>query len=225
MKPRYAICSILLISCLPSFASSLLVPSLQDEAWLSKNRSLPVQKYPSPPSNIIADPAAPDIPDMKELVNRDIFVPNEPRANNDTGLNPDDLLSSGPALEPKLRNAIKQEQETSHLADIQDNIFTQTDIFFSLTWDYIAQELNDKNKSIADQIIASAKDNGNLIEVVIPKESTGAMAAKTNAFLQYLKAGGIREEQISVAITSDEDAAILQEDTILVTIKQTKQEP
>lgn len=223
MKLKIIIAPLLLCIAAHSYASSLLVPSLKEEVWLQGPKSsLPTKKYETP-----FEEAAqyPDIPDNSELIiNETVFIPVEERENNNTGLNPDDILSSGPALEPTLRAAIERDQAGIAEDTTQDNVFTQTDIFFSLTWDYSTQELSQDNKNIAEQIIASAKRGQNMVFVTIPQESTGAMAAKTNEFLQYIKAAGITDNQISVSITSNENAAMLQENTILVTIKQKQQE-
>lgn len=223
MKLKILISPLLLSIAFNSYASSLLVPSLNEEVWLQGPKpSLPTKKFESPVQEATQYP---DIPDNSELlINETVFIPVEERENNNTGLNPDDILSSGPALEPTLRAAIEREQAGVVEDSTQDNVFTQTDIFFSLTWDYSTQELSQDNINITEQIIASAKRGQNMVFVTIPQENTGAMAAKTNEFLQYIKAAGITDDQISVSITSNENAAMLQENTILVTIKQKQQE-
>lgn len=223
MKLKIIISPLLLSIAINSYASSLLVPSLNEEVWLQGPKpSLPLKKFESPVEEAAQYPVIPD--NSALIINETVFIPVEERENNNTGLNPDDILSSGPALEPSLRAAIERDQAGTSSDIEQDNVFTQTDIFFSLTWDYSTQELSNENKNIAEQIIASANRGQNMVFVTIPQENTGVMAAKTNEFLQYIKAAGITDDQISVSITSNENAAMLQENTILVTIKQKQQE-
>lgn len=214
MKKSYPLLS--LISFL-SFAqaSELLVPSLQDESWVRGPAPLlKAEKFPTP---LEQEPYELDIP--REITLEPVILVDAHGEIYEIFVDEGDIPSS-PQIEPEIREAIEKEK-TQPLQNEEESRFLQTDIFFSIQFDYAQTTLSDDNKNIANQIVKDLqKDNTQRLEIITAKETTGAAKLKTSEFIRYLKDAGIDSSQITVSLAEKEQAALLQDHTILAIIKQ-----
>lgn len=196
-------------------ASELFVPSLQDESWVRGPAPIVrAEKFPTP---LGQEPNELDIP--KEVTLTAVTLVDEHGEIYEILVEEGDIPAS-PQIEPELREAIKKEA-TQLQQNEQDNRFLQTDIFFSVQFDYTQAELSEDNKNIAKQIIeALQQDEKQWLEIVTSAETTGAAKIKTSEFIRYLKEAGVNPSQITVNLAEKEQATLLQDHTILAIIHQ-----
>ncbi len=199
-----------------SYGSELLVPSLQDESWVKGPKpQLKKEHFPSPSSH---EKEIPDIPEEIILTEPVILV--DEHGDFYESYSPEDALPDAPLIEPEIRQAFEKENTTPQLNE-EDNSFLQTDIFFSIRFDYTQPQLSDENKRIANQIVEIMKKNDNQrLEIVTAEETSGPAKLKASQFIRYLKEGGLNANRMAVNLTQNDQATLLQDHTILAIIKQ-----
>ncbi len=199
-----------------AYASELLVPSLQDEIWVSGPS--PIIKKEFFPTPLTQTKEIPDIPE-EVILEKPVILVDEHGEVYETFIPEDEMLDM-PQIEPEIREAIEKDNINSQLNE-EENSFLQTDIFFSIQLDYTQPQLSDENKNIANQIIQTMqKDEGQWLEIVTTKETTGATKLKVSQFIKYLKESGLNNSKITVSLAKNEQAILLKDHTILAIIHQ-----
>ncbi len=204
-----------------AYGSEFLVPSLQDESWVRGPKPLLKKEDFTTPS--LKKEELANIP-KEIMLDEPVILIDENGAFYES-YSPEDALPDAPKAEPEIREAFEKNNTYTAMNE-EENRFLQSDMFFSAQFDYANPNLSQENKAIADQIIEimlknSGQPHQQRLDIITAKDSSATTKLKTSKFIRYLKEAGLDESRIRVSLAQKDQATLLQENTILLIIRQT----